>query len=211
MKIMTYPSVKRFESSNKLFMNYAIKQIVKKYGIKTKLATVLDDHHLQSTKTCKPFQKIIVTQNDFNTYNNIQNQHLHKNTVCMLKDYSEIEEKGINLDHADFCNTWESNRDSVFKRLRNKQYANKSILRLTVCIRGMTNKFGRRKGMTLDKCIDKITNELEENAYGYSITPLPIKSWGMPLRTNGFDTTDKECIAYTYGTMINMIFLLECN
>ena len=204
-----YPSATRFESGNKLFMNQATKQIVKKYRIKTNLATVLDDHHLQSTNTCKSFKKVIVTQNDQDTYKMIQKQSLHKNTECVFKDYSEVEERDINLDHADFCNTWESNRDSVFDRLKNKQYANRSILRLTICIRGMTNKFGRRKGMTFDRCIDKITNELEQNSNGYSITPLPIKSWGMPLKANGFDTIDKECIAFTYGTMINMIFLIQ--
>jgi hypothetical protein len=63
--------------------------------------------------------------------------------------------------------------------------------------------------MTIDRCIDKIEKELQEHSHGYTIRPLKLKEWGMPLKANGFDTDDSECVAYSYGTMINMIYLLK--
>ena len=206
---MKYPSEKRNNDVAKLFMNQAVKTIVKNKHIKPTLATVLDDHYLQSTNTCKAFKKVVITQNDPDTYLHIsKHPNLHKNTLCLHLEYSKLPHDGITLDHADFCTTWESNCEAIFERLKNRQYAEKSILRLTVCGRGMTNKYGNRKGMTMEKCVDKIELDMQSHSYGYKIRPLKLREWGMPLKKNGFDPSDGDSIAYTYGTMINMIFLI---
>lgn len=214
---MGYPSAKRKNADSKVFMNLAVRTVVKKNNITRGLATVLDDHNLQSSKTCRLFKKVIITQNDKSVCKQI-NKHIHlnnlsKNTECHYKDYADIDNKVlINLDHADFCSTWESNRDSVYKRLHDGMYADKSILRLTVSMRGMTDKHGKRKGMTVDKCVKKIEDDIQKHAHGYKIVPLTMKQWGMPLKANGFCPADcGDSIAYTYGTMINMIFLITCN
>lgn len=207
---MNYPSDKRFNCSSKLFMNLSVRSAIKKHNIKTRLATVLDDKYLQSSNACKAFKSVIVTQNNFETYEQIMKSNTLRNTNVLFKNYGEINNNGIDVDHADFCNTWESNRCDVFNRFKQEMYSERSLLRLTVCIRGMTNKRGKRKGMTLDKCIDKIVEELQENSYNYKIRPLTLKEWGMPLKANGFEPSEQgDCLAFTYGTMVNMIFLIE--
>tara|TARA_Y100000816_G_C26093952_1_gene578535 strand:+ start:1454 stop:2116 length:663 start_codon:yes stop_codon:yes gene_type:complete len=216
---MPYPSNKRHNSHAKVFMNLSVNNVIKKYKIKTDLATVLDDKYLQSAKTCQKFKKIIITQNDYTTFKHIHKQlSLYNNIECHYKDYADLlnslyydhdHNTKIDLDHADFCNTWDTNKNNIFQRLQHDMYSDTSILRLTVSMRGMTNSFGHRKGMTLDKCITKIETDLKNNSYGYTVTPLRLKEWGMPLKANGFDSSiAKHCTAYTYGNMINMICLI---
>ncbi len=92
--------------------------------------------------------------------------------------------------------TWKINKNIFFERLLNNCYADKAVVRLTVCARG--------EYMSHNHCVDKILYDIHHFNCNYSIIPVPLKNWGIQLKTNGIDPLYKDNVCVT--TKSNMLY-----
>ena len=212
---MSYPSQIRHNHHAKIFMNNTILRLTNKFNIKKNISTVLDDPNFQSSHTLHQFKFVIITQNNQEDYLEMQN-NCPLNVTLYNNEYGDIEDIRVNkkictidVDHADFCQCWDSVKYDIFSRLQSDMYSNKSILRLTVANRGTTNSHGKRKGMTIEKTIEKIQQDLQNVTSNYHIKILPLRDWCIPKKDRPlFSKNYSESIAYTYANMINIICIL---
>ena len=154
---MSYPSSERLGHTGKIMMNNCVKRMTSRFRIKKNIASVLDDYNFQSTKTMKDFDQIVISQNDKSHYDKMLRTIPNKNVSLFYCDYEELsdtffETKTVDVDHADFCQSWDSMKGGIFDRLENNVYSDRALLRLTVCRRGTINKHGSTRGMTLERC-----------------------------------------------------------
>lgn len=185
---MSYPSQLRHNHHAKIFMNNTILRLTNKYNIKKNISTVLDDSNFQSSQTLHRFNFVIITQNNKDDYLKMKH-NCPSNVTLYNMEYGDLEDIRVNqkictidVDHADFCQCWDSVKSDVFLRLQSDIYSNKAILRITVANRGTCNAFGKRKGMTLEKSIGKIQHDLENVSSNYHIKILPMKDWFIPKK-----------------------------
>jgi hypothetical protein len=149
-----------------------------------KVALVLDDQNLQSTKsilTNDPTMNVILAQNDRQTFIEMRsnayeffcmNNHIYPNFPKIIKgEYSEISvpEHSIYIDQADYCKTWKSNRNVHKDRFQKSMYAHRALLRVTVSYRGL-NCDG-------DENVEWLVNDIQDMCIGtpYQIKPLTIE------------------------------------
>ena len=204
-----YPSVARTNDRMKLAINNATKKVGIKYKIKNHKAVVLDDHNFQSTKQLYRVAKIIVTERNKETFElMMQNTMLPEYIKTKLTLYNCSAEtltpylSNIDFDVMDFMGTWSKNKYVFFQRLVNNCYADKAVVRLTVCARG--------ECMSHDKCVDLILKDIQSLKCSYVIKAIPLKNWGIQLKTNGIETIYRNNVCLTTkSNMLNMIFVLR--
>ena len=213
---MSYPSNLRKGDESKEMINKCVNRMITKYKIRRNIATILDDYNYQSTKSLKNVKKVIITQNEQNHYEKMKNNLPDDSVDLRFCNYDEINEEfdndKIDIDHADFCKCWDTMKYGIFERLENNAYSDKAILRLTVCRRGTLNGHRKTKGMTVDKCIDKIEDEMSKIISNYSVKSLSMKEWELLKKDRAkMEKGYRDAKAYVYGNMINMIFLISRN
>ena len=214
---MSYPSEKRFGHDGKILVNNCVKRMIPIFKIRKNIATVLDDYNFQSTKSLTDYNEVVISQNDKSHYEQMMYTIPIKNVRLFYCDYEAltdtfIGQHTIDLDHADFCQSWDSMKGGIFDRLENNEYSDRALLRLTVCRRGTFNKHGRTKGMTLERCVDKVEEELQNVVCNYTVKPLKMKDWCLTKNERAqMQLGYRESTAYVYSNMINMIFLITRN
>eukprot|EP00854_Cymbomonas_tetramitiformis_P010708 gene10708-12666_t len=141
-------------------VNNCVKRMTPRFRIKKNIASVLDDYNFQSTKTLKDFNQIVISQNDKSHYDKMMYNIPIKNIRMFYCDYEHLTEtffdsETIDVDHADFCQSWDSMKEGIFNRLENNVYSNRALLRLTddVTIRYTWNGDVRMIELVVNKMI----------------------------------------------------------
>lgn len=217
MEMTMAPYQKPAGTTEKLYSNQLVNHAyntwvrphIQSHHNESKVAFVLDDQHLQSTKSIvsnDPTIHVQLAQHHPSTFRKMQTHatELTPTPSILQGEYIQLSAPphSVCIDQADYCNTWKHNRDVTEHRLHTSLYAARAILRLTVSYRGLQ--------MDGDENAEELVNDLQDMCIGtsYVIKPLTLQQCDPQYTTSGFTHGDCNAICYSYGTMQTYIFLI---
>lgn len=204
------------KDAEKLACNEVVAKLALKHVVVKSDSTILalDDEHFQSTQSVELLEtRVELAQHDKVIYERMKKREPAYASV-VLGDYSMLNcWRNVIVDHADFCCGLDKAIDTLIPRFRLGVYADKAILRLTVCARGSRDH--KNQHLTdaqfyerMELCVNKLVNGTP-----YWIKPFTLEQIAQEMdnysqeRLGGCDMTTT---VYNYGSrMHTMICLIQ--
>ena len=192
-----------YDNPNKRWLNELVPVVARRAGVDAPSALVLDAPAFSSTRKLPRGVCAYVAQHDPTHLREMRKSVPRNVRLLHAGDYSQLDRhvppRSVGIDHADFCSSWSRARDIMIERLWNNVYADRAIVRLTVC--------ARNGGKTDEQTVDEILEDYARGAIGseYSVVALPVGLWD---KEGAWQDPQALYVAYA-PRMINLLFYIS--
>ena len=202
------------QDAEKLACNEVVAKLALKHVLVKSDSTILalDDEHFQSTQSLELLEtRVELAQHDTVIFKKMKEREPAYANVT-LGDYSMLNcWRNVIVDHADFCCGLDKAIHTLIPRFRSGVYADKAILRLTVCARG--SRDDTKKHLTDAKFYERMELSVNKlvNGTPYWIKPFTLEQIAQEMdmySQENLGGCDMSTTVYTYGSRMHTMICL---